>query len=68
MRLLSHIGDILAIPFFALMVFYFYNIENKNTTENILYIFSICGLILDILFTYLFVKNSRSFRKWVMLL
>ena len=61
MRLLSHIGDILAIPFFALMVFYFYNIEDKSVVENILYVFSIGGLILDIFFTYAFLcKRNKS--------
>lgn len=61
MRLLSHIGDILAIPFFALMVFYFYNMEDKSVVENILYVFSISGLILDIFFTYVFLcKRNKS--------
>ena len=32
---LSHYGDILAIPFFALLVFYFYNIQDKSITEYI---------------------------------
>ena len=48
---LSHIGDILAIPFFALLVVYFYEIDNKNAIEYVLYFFSISGLILDIFFT-----------------
>ena len=26
----SHYGDILAIPFFALLAIYFYNIEDKS--------------------------------------
>ena len=61
MRLLSHIGDILAIPFFTLMVFYFYNMEDKSVVENILYVFSISGLILDIFFTYVFLcKRNKS--------
>jgi peptidoglycan/LPS O-acetylase OafA/YrhL len=48
-------GDILAIPFFALMIFYFYQIEDKNIIEWILFLFSISGFIIDILFTYLFI-------------
>jgi hypothetical protein len=60
MRLMSNIGDIMAIPFFALMVFYFYNIENKSVVENILYAFSIGGLILDIFFTYLFLCKRNK--------
>ena len=50
----SHYGDILAIPLFALLVIYFYNIEDKSTIEYILLLFSISGFILDILYTYIF--------------
>ena len=64
MKLLSHIGDIFAIPFFALMIFYFYVIENRTTLENILFIFSIFGLIFDIFFTYLFLfTHNKSLKK-----
>ena len=44
---LSHYGDILAIPFFALLAIYFYNIKNKSTIEYVLLVFSICGFVLD---------------------
>jgi hypothetical protein len=54
---LSHYGDILAIPFFALLVFYFYNIEHKSTIEYILLLFSISGFVLDIFFTYIFLSR-----------
>ena len=50
----SHYGDILAIPFFALMVNYFYTIEHKTTIEYILLCFSICGFVFDIFYTYIF--------------
>jgi hypothetical protein len=53
----SHYGDILAIPFFALLVIYFYNIEHKTTIEYVLLCFSISGFILDILYTYIFLTN-----------
>ena len=56
----SHYGDILAIPFFALLVFYFYNIEDKSTIEYILLFFSISGFILDIIFTYVFLSHFKS--------
>ena len=46
----SHYGDILAIPFFALLVIYFYNIENKTTIEYVLLLFSMSGFVLDIFF------------------
>ena len=51
---LSNYGDIFAIPFFALLIIYFYGIENKSKYEYILLIFSVCGFILDIMFTCIF--------------
>jgi len=54
---ISHYGDILAIPFFALLVNYFYNIKNKSIIEYVLFLFSIAGLVLDIIFTYMFFNN-----------
>lgn len=56
---LSHYGDILAIPFFALLAIYFYNIQDKSQIEYILFSFSIAGLILDIFYTYIFFYNSK---------
>ena len=56
----SHYGDILAIPFFALLVIYFYNIEDKSTIEYVLLLFSISGFILDILYTYIFLSHFNS--------
>jgi hypothetical protein len=53
----SHYGDILAIPFFALLVVYFFNIQNKSMIEYILLYFSISGFILDILYTYIFLSH-----------
>jgi hypothetical protein len=57
---ISHIGDVLAIPFFALLCLYFYRIENKTPLEYILFLFSIGGFILDILFTYLYLFRTKS--------
>ena len=56
----SHYGDILAIPFFALLAIYFYNIEDKSTIEYVLLCFSISGFILDILYTYIFLSPFNS--------
>lgn len=50
-----HFGDILAIPFFFLLTLYFMYKKNKTYFEYILYVFSICGLIVDIYFTYYYV-------------
>jgi hypothetical protein len=57
---ISHYGDILAIPFFALLVYYFYMIPNKTVMEYILFLFCISGLVLDIFFTFVFFGSSRS--------
>lgn len=51
---LSHYGDIIAIPFFALLTYYFYTIEHKSLFENILFLFSISGFVVDILYTFIF--------------
>ncbi len=51
---ISHYGDILAIPFFALLIYYFYNLENKNIIEYVLFFFSISGFILDIIYSYIY--------------
>lgn len=53
---LSNYGDILAIPFFALLIIYFFNIENKSPIEYVLFLFSISGFVLYILHTYLFLS------------
>lgn len=53
-RNISHYGDVIAIPFFALLAVYFYNIEHKTTIEYVLLLFSIFGFILDILYTFIF--------------
>jgi hypothetical protein len=56
----SHYGDILAIPFFALLTIYFYNIEEKPIIEYVLLYFSISGFILDIFYTYVFLSHIKS--------
>ena len=56
---LSNFGDILAIPFFALSAMYFYKIQDKSLIEYILFWFSISGLILDILYTYVFLCHFK---------
>ena len=56
---LSHYGDILAIPFFALLVIYFYNIKNKSIMEYALLYFSISGFVLDILYTFIFLSSRK---------
>lgn len=60
MKNISHYGDIIAIPFFAILVFYFYNIEHKSILEYVLFLFSISGFVLDIMYTYLFFSKRNS--------
>ena len=55
----SHYGDILAIPFFALLIVYFYKITNKSIIEYILFYFSIAGFLLDIYFSHLFLSRGK---------
>jgi len=57
---LSHYGDMLAIPLFALAALYFYNIQRKTLTEYTLLLFSISGLVLDIFFTYEYLKDMST--------
>jgi hypothetical protein len=57
---ISQLGDIFAIPFFALSFLYFYNIPEKNEIEYILLFFSFSGFILDILFTFLFLLEKKN--------
>ena len=54
----SHFGDILAIPFFGLMIYYFSK-TNKNNIEKIFYLYSIIGFILDSYFSYLFLYDNN---------
>jgi len=62
---ISHIGDIIAIPFFYLLIIYFYNIKNKNLLEYILLLFSISGFILDILFTIQFLSKYNKKKYYI---
>ena len=60
MENLSHYGDIIAIPFFGLLVYYFYRKAYRSPFENILLIFSICGFVLDIVYTVEFLNPPGS--------
>ena len=56
---LAQYADVAAIPFFALLCFYFYTIEHKTEIEKVLFFFSITGLVADLLFTYLYLYKKR---------
>jgi hypothetical protein len=57
---ISHIGDIIAIPFFILLIIYFYNIQNRDNIEDLILIFSVGALFADILFTYLWYRKKSN--------
>jgi hypothetical protein len=57
---ISHIGDIIAIPFFSLLSYYLYNIEHKTTMEYVLFLFSLSGLLLDTIFSFYFLSNLNK--------
>jgi hypothetical protein len=57
---ISHYGDVLAIPFFALLVIYFATIEHKTIMEFVLLLFSICGFFLDIVYTIQFLSPGQK--------
>jgi len=51
MRINLHIViDILAAAFLMVLILYFYSKKNRNFIENVLFVLSIAGLIIDILF------------------
>jgi len=60
---LTHIGDILAIPFFILSTIYFYYIEDKTNLELLLFLFSLACLIIDITFSFFYIKGIKKMNK-----
>ena len=59
---ISHIADILAIPFFFLLTVYFYQLPDKNILECVLFLFALTGLLLDVLFTYMYMCKLYNFQ------
>jgi len=55
-----HYGDMVAIPFFGLLIIYLYHIQHKTAIEFVLLFFSVCGFVLDIFYTYLFLSGIHS--------
>jgi len=56
---LTHIGDMLATPFFLLLTIYFYNIENRTLLQDILFLFSFACLIIYVTFSYFYLVGLR---------
>ena len=57
MKYLSHLGDIVAIPGFALLIWYFSQISDKTDFEWLLLVFVTGAFLADILFTYLYLRS-----------
>ena len=55
---LAHYGDLLAIPFFIITLYYFYLIEHKTLLEWIIIAFLVICLLGDILFSYIFLSKN----------
>ena len=51
---LAHYGDIIVIPFWFLLSYYFYQIENRTNLENFLLFISVSVFVLDCVFTYIY--------------
>ena len=54
---LAHYGDMIAIPYFVLLLFYFYQIENKTTFERLIIALIFIALICDVAFTFIFLRS-----------
>ena len=52
-----HYADMLAIPFFLVLTIYLFN-KKRTFIENLLLLFAISGLVLDIYFSYNFINNE----------
>lgn len=59
-QLLSHYGDFVAIFGFAMLVFYFASKKVRTPFENVLFAFSIGGLIADIVFTLDWLRTHQQ--------
>ena len=60
---LTHIGDMIAVPFFVLLSVYFYNLENKTPLENLLFLFSIACFLIDVTFSYFYIIGNTKRNK-----
>lgn len=61
MENIIHYADILAIPFFILLIVYISDTQKKPIIKNIIQCFAIIGLCCDVLFSiyFLFYKKSE---------
>lgn len=54
---LAHYGDMLAIPCFSIVFYYFYQLENKTPLEILIMAFIFITLLIDIAFTVIFLTT-----------
>ena len=59
----ENVGDILAVPFFAYMAYYFHYLPNRTYQETALYAFSLAGLIADSFFTINYFRKHGTMKK-----
>jgi len=59
-RSLAHYADIIAIPFWFLLSYYFYQIDYRTNLENFLLFGSVSAFVLDCLFTYIYFYVDKS--------
>ena len=55
-----NVRDILEVPFFAAIIFYFSMMQKRNLFENILLYFAICVLSFDLYFVLQISKNIKE--------
>jgi hypothetical protein len=51
---LAHYGDLLAIPLFTIVFFYFYSIPDKTLFEYFLMLVMLGAVIVDIIFSLIY--------------
>ena len=56
-----HYADMLAIPFFLVLTIYLFN-KKRTFIENLLLLFAVSGLVLDVYFSYNFINNNYDTR------
>ena len=54
---LRALGDIFAVPFFAIAIYYFLQ-KNRSLIENIVLFFVINGFIFDLISSYYYLKYN----------
>jgi len=56
--MIDHVGDVLAIPFFAWLSYYFHLLPDRTPEQTVLYFFSVGGLLADLVFTAIFLRGA----------